>query len=44
MSSVETAVPEAATGTVPRRRGLRRVLITIGVLGLVLALVAGGAF
>ena len=43
MSSVETAAPEAATETAPRRRGLRRVLITIGALGLVLALVAGGA-
>lgn len=44
MSSVETAAPEEHTGTAPRRRGLRRALITIGVLGLVLALLAGGAF
>src|SRR3712207_5215801 len=35
MSSVESA---------PRRRGLRRALISIGVLGLVLALLVGGAF
>ena len=44
MSSAETAVPEAAAETAPRHRRLRRVLITIGVLGLVLALVVGGAF
>jgi LCP family protein required for cell wall assembly len=44
VSSVETTAPEAETETAPRRRRLRRVLISIAALGLVLALVAGGAF
>ncbi|MGY1762691.1 LCP family protein [Geodermatophilus sp. SYSU D00779] len=44
MSSVETTAPEADAETAPRRRGLRRVLISIAALGLVLALVVGGAF
>ena len=44
MSSVETAAPEAAAETAPRHRRLRRVLITMGALGLVLALVVGGTF
>jgi LCP family protein required for cell wall assembly len=39
---VSSAGTTAHTKTAPRRRGLRRVLIGIGVLGLVLALVAGG--
>jgi anionic cell wall polymer biosynthesis LytR-Cps2A-Psr (LCP) family protein len=36
--------PEEHGQTAPRRRGLRRAVISIGVLGLVLALVVGGAF
>jgi LCP family protein required for cell wall assembly len=44
VSSVETTAPEAETETAPRRRRLRRVLISIAALGLVLALVVGGAF
>jgi LCP family protein required for cell wall assembly len=47
VSIVETTAPETTPEnirTAPRRRGLRRALISIGVLGLVLALLIGGAF
>jgi LCP family protein required for cell wall assembly len=42
VSSAETTAPDEQVGTAPRRHRLRKVLITLGVLGLVLALVAGG--
>ncbi len=43
MSSAETTAPHEEVETEPRRRGLRTVLLSLGVLGLVLALVVGGA-
>lgn len=47
MSAATTLTPEGGTGDQtepgPRRRGLRRLLVTLGTIGLVLALVAGGA-
>jgi LCP family protein required for cell wall assembly len=43
MSSVETTGSGEDTATVPRRRGLRRMLVSLGVLGVVLALIVGGS-
>jgi anionic cell wall polymer biosynthesis LytR-Cps2A-Psr (LCP) family protein len=44
MSTAETAAPYEDTGTAPpRRRGLRRLLLSLGVLGVVLALLMGGS-